>query len=201
MQEPTEPDLIEQARAGSRLAFGQLVSAYEDRLYRFLVTRARTPADAEDALQECFINAWRYLDSYSSRWQFSTWLYRIALRELSKLPRAEWSELSEEHADSGTRDPLADCIAHDDVENLWLQARSILSDEAFTALWLRYAEDLSVRDAARVIGRPATWLKVVVHRSKKKLAAHHRDQAHNKRADAKSVSGRHDPDIKCETVI
>ncbi|NNC54399.1 MAG: sigma-70 family RNA polymerase sigma factor, partial [Pseudomonadales bacterium] len=150
------------------------------RLLRFLMVRAHSRADAEDAMQECFVNAYRYMSSYNSRWQFSTWLYRIALRELGKLPQTttvapedeQIAQHIDQQIDQHAADPLATCIARDDRENLWLLARRLLSNEAFNTLWLRYAEDLSVREVARALGRPETWVKVVAHRAKKRLAAH-----------------------------
>lgn len=171
MQDLTESELIERARSGSRSAFGALVAAYEDRLYRFLVTRARSPADAEDAMQECFVSAYRYIASYDDRWRFSTWLYRIALRELGKLPKQDDSGVVDVHRSAAAPDPLIECMALDDSQNLWLLARKLLSEDSFTALWLRYAEDLPVKDVAHSMGRSATWVKVVVHRAKKRLSA------------------------------
>ena len=47
----------------------------------------RSFADAEDALQDTLINAYRYLHSYDSRWRFSTWLFRIAINNASRFKR------------------------------------------------------------------------------------------------------------------
>jgi len=163
--------LIRRAKEGSVQAFGELVMLHQDRLYRFLLSRSGARADAEDAMQEAFVSAFRYLRSYDARWQFSTWLYRIALRELGKVVarHAGTRTVRESEADTAA-DPLAACIAADQRKNLWLTARNVLGEQAYTALWLRYAEDMPVRDVARVMGRPATWVKVVVHRARRRLA-------------------------------
>ena len=76
-----ESELIDKAKAGSVSAFTLLVEGYRERLLRFLLTRCPSYADAEDALQDTLINAYRYLYSYDPRWRFSTWLYRIATNE------------------------------------------------------------------------------------------------------------------------
>lgn len=171
MPSSSEQALISRARQGSATAFGELVVLYQDRLYRFLLCRSATRADAEDAMQEAFINAFRYIDSYDARWQFSTWLYRIALRELGKARDGrERARLADGAEVSTGRDPLSECMAEDQRRNLWLTARAVLGEQAFTTLWLRYAEDLPVRDVARVMGRPATWVKVVAHRARRRLA-------------------------------
>lgn len=164
-----ERNLIRRARDGSQAAFTQLMEAHQDRLYRFLLSRAAIRADAEDAMQESFINAYRYLASYKPRWRFSTWLYRIALRELGKMPRPAAYDTALQEESSREPDPLAACIKTEERENLWLLARQVLGEDAFTALWLRYAEDLPVRDVAHVMGRPASWVKVVAHRARKRL--------------------------------
>lgn len=79
-----DEQLVEAALAGSVDAFGELAGRYQERLFRFLLTRCATRADAEDALQDTFLNAFRYLDSYRPRWRFSTWLYRIAIRNADR---------------------------------------------------------------------------------------------------------------------
>ena len=155
------------AKAGSESAFAVLVERYQERLLRFLLTRCSSRADAEDALQDTFVNAYRYLHSYDERWRFSTWIYRIGLRNLSRdvLPSVPVDELHSE------ADPLRDCIAQSDRENLWLTAKRVLSEEACTALWLRYVEDLSIRDIAAAMERSVSWTKVSLLRSRGRLGA------------------------------
>ena len=77
-----ELQLIVQAKAGSVEAFTDLVESYRGRLFRYLLSRCNNYADAEDALQDTLINAYKYLHSYNPQWRFSTWLYRIAIRNL-----------------------------------------------------------------------------------------------------------------------
>jgi len=162
-----ERDLIEAARAGSVVAFTELVHAYRVRLLRFLLTRCPTHADAEDALQDTFLNAYRYLSSYDPRWRFSTWLYRIAIRNAGKLHRAHES-LENEPGDPDA-DPLRQCIEDSERENLWLTARRVLREDVCTALWLRYVEDMSVNDVAATLDRSTAWTKVNLMRARQAL--------------------------------
>ena len=164
-----ETALIEAARGGSTAAFTQLVESYRERLLRFLLTRSACFADAEDALQDTLVNAYRYLPSYDSRWRFSTWLYRIAINNVAKLRSVgthELGELADEESD-----PLSDCIAASDRENLWLTARRVLNDEAYAAMWLRYVEDMSVTDISAVLDRSVSWTKVNLLRGRRSLEA------------------------------
>jgi len=155
-----ETALIEAARGGSAAAFTQLVEAYRGRLLRFLMTRSASFADAEDALQDTLVNAYRYLPSYDSRWRFSTWLYRIAVNNAAKIRAVGTQELGDAamHSESGS-----------DRENLWLTARRLLSDEVYCAMWLRYVEDMSVTDISAVLDRSVSWTKVNLMRGRRSL--------------------------------
>ena len=164
----TEEQLIALAKEGSVSAFSELVENYQERLLRFLVTRCRSRADAEDAIQDAFINAFRYIGSYNSRWKFSTWLFRIALRNAAKV--SEQADSIESDVPATTADPLEACIVASERENLWLTARRMLSADAYSAMWLRYAEDMSVKDIARTLERPTSWTKVTLMRSRRRLS-------------------------------
>lgn len=161
--------MINAAKAGSVVAFTELVRSYRDGLLRFLTTRCNSHADAEDALQDTLINAYRYLHSYDPRWRFSTWLYRIAIRNAGKLYSAPVMELGEV-ADENS-DPLTHCIAHSERENLWQSARRLLTDEVYSAMWLRYVEDMSINDVSAVLNRSSSWTKVNLLRGRRALDA------------------------------
>ena len=164
-----ELDLIDAAKAGSVVAFTELVHDYRERLLRFLLTRCASFADAEDALQDTLINAYRYLHSYDSRWRFSTWLYRIAIRNAANV-RAVGAEQADDLQDAEA-DPLLLCIALSERENLWISARRVLSEEVYAAMWLRYVEDMSINDVAAVMDRTVSWTKVNLLRARKQLDA------------------------------
>ena len=150
-------------------AFTDLVRNYRAGLLRFLLTRSSSFADAEDALQDTLINAYRYLHSYDSRWRFSTWLYRIAINNVARLKPADTVELGDLSDEEG--DPLRHCIAASERENLWQCARRHLSDEVYTAMWLRYVEDMSVNDISAALERSVSWTKVNLLRGRKTLDA------------------------------
>ena len=164
-----ETQLIEAAKCGSVDAFTRLVARYREGLLRFLLTRSISHADAEDALQDTLINAYRYLTSYDPRWRFSTWLYRIAIRNAYRnrpLDSSEVGELSDAESD-----PLEHCIADSERQNLWRTARTVLSEDVYTAMWLRYVEDMSVKDISTVLERSASWTKVNLLRGRRALDA------------------------------
>ncbi len=166
----SDEKLVEEALSGSELAFGELVARYQERLLRFLLARCRNRADAEDAVQDTFISAYRYLHSYNPRWRFSTWIYRIAIRNASRQPQHDMRAL-DAFADENAADPLEACIVDSDHENVWLTAKRLLSEEAYAAMWLRYVEDMSIKEIARALDKTQSWTKVTMLRGRRSLSA------------------------------
>lgn len=158
-------------------AFAELARSYRERLLRFLLTRCASYADAEDALQDTLINAYRYIRSYDARWRFSTWLYRIAIRNAAKLHRTDVVEVGDQIGElrDEENDPLQQCISASESENLWISARRLLNDDVYTAMWLRYAEDMSVKDISTALDRSVSWTKVNLMRGRQALDAEMND--------------------------
>lgn len=71
-----DDQLVESAQRGDRAAFDQLVRRHAERLYAVLLRFTGDPEEAEEAVQEAFLRAWRRLDAFQGRSQFFTWLYR-----------------------------------------------------------------------------------------------------------------------------
>ena len=163
--------LIERARNGSVAAFEQLVLAYQDRLFRFLLARSSCRADAEDALQEAFVAAFQYLNSYQGKYRFGTWLFTIARRKLVYLRKRQLAtgQLQGEQA-SEDPGPEQQGIAIEQRITIWSAARECLPEGQFSALWLYYMEEMPVAEIARVLQRPQTWVKVNLYRARKRLS-------------------------------
>lgn len=69
---------IQSLQSGDREAFSQIVETYSPKIYRLALKLLGDPHEAEDVLQETFINAFRNIDRFEGRSTVSTWLYRIA---------------------------------------------------------------------------------------------------------------------------
>ena len=74
----SDPVLVEKIKTGDYQAFESLVNRYESKVYRLAIRMLRNPEDAEDALQETFLQVYRGLKSFEGRSTFSTWLFRLA---------------------------------------------------------------------------------------------------------------------------
>jgi RNA polymerase sigma-70 factor, ECF subfamily len=167
----TPEELATRAALGSAASYSELVKRFEVRLFNFLLRKvART--DAEDLAQETFVRAWERIGSYDRRWRFSTWLFTIASRlavshyrkRSAGAPRAEFAP------DAGTgesdRDVEADCRLG---RRLWALAASLGPDQR-EALWLRYAEDLSIPEIAEVMRKSHVGVRVCLFRARQALA-------------------------------
>src|ERR671919_1039734 len=90
-------DLITRARAGDGDAFHELIESHRRELQVQCYRMLGSLQDAEDALQDTLLAAWRGLGGFEGRASIRTWLYRIAtnrclnaLRSASRLPAKEW---------------------------------------------------------------------------------------------------------------
>jgi RNA polymerase sigma-70 factor (ECF subfamily) len=176
---PTDEILIARAQAGSSPAFVELVRRFDTRLFNFLLRRVGHVADAEDLTQEAFLRAWQRIDRFrpARGGRFSTWLFTIASRAAIDHLRAQASRnaaCARLHRQSAHEDSSFSNNNNGESRqnNIWTLAAEILADEQHAALWLRYAEDLSNREIARVLGRTTIGVRVLLHRARGVLSGH-----------------------------
>src|SRR5437016_10707911 len=73
--------LVAAARAGDAAAFEELVNRYEGKVFRLTRNITGNHEDAEDAMQDAFLNAYAHLQDFHGDSRFYTWLVRIAANE------------------------------------------------------------------------------------------------------------------------
>jgi RNA polymerase sigma-70 factor, ECF subfamily len=81
--------LITECLRGRTAAFGELVCRYQDRLFNTVYRLLDNADDAQDVVQEAFLNAYLSLDSFKGDSLFFTWLYRIAINTAISLKRKQ----------------------------------------------------------------------------------------------------------------
>ena len=114
-----DADTLQAAQAGDEAAFERLVSDYRRELYAHCYRMLGSVADAEDALQEALLRAWRALPRFEGRSSLRSWLYRIATNACLRLierrpPRVlpiDYGPAADPHDDPAA--PL--------VESVWIE--------------------------------------------------------------------------------
>jgi RNA polymerase sigma-70 factor (ECF subfamily) len=81
-------DLVDKARSGDEAAFEQLVGPYRREIQVHCYRILGSVADAEDAVQEALVAAWRGLAGYEGRASVRTWLYRVATNRCLNMLRS-----------------------------------------------------------------------------------------------------------------
>jgi len=172
-------ELALRSQRGCQDSFTELVERYGTRLYQFLHNKTDNVQDAEDLVQDTFVKAYRNIHRYRTSWKFSTWLFTIGARLASSRNRSLYRQQSAAEVESGP--PLAErpadaAIQQETQEGLWAAAKS-LSRNQYEALRLRYAEDMSIKEIARVMRKTQVGAKVLLYRARMNLAERLRDMA------------------------
>ncbi|MCA9292112.1 MAG: sigma-70 family RNA polymerase sigma factor [Phycisphaerales bacterium] len=170
---PSDAELARLAAGGSLPAFGTLVERYEPRLRAFLARRVPGAHDLDDLVQEAFVRAWEHIDRYDDRWQFSTWLFTIGGRLAMTLGRrrtVERAYLARPAVRTDPDGPPDHVMADEARGRVWTVAERVLGDDALAAVWLRYGEDMAIADIARIMDRSLVSVRVLLFRSRERLA-------------------------------
>ena len=170
----TAEELALEAQGGSKAHFAELVNRYGPRLYHFLRHKVSRDEDAEDLVQDTLVKAYQNLHRYSPSHLFSTWLFTIGRREAISYYRAQQRrrERPEPMPPGPVPNPLEMIISLEEKDNLWKRARQ-LPEKQYDALWLRYAEDMSVKEIAKVLSLTRIHIKVLLYRGRSQLAKLH----------------------------
>lgn len=165
-----EAELVHAAVAGEGMAFDALVQLHGSRVFHYIHQMTRQAQDAEDLTQQTFIKAFAHLHRVDTTRPLIGWLLTIARRTALNHFRSarQWEPVAEELPASGPS-PAQQAEDHDRVADLWTHARRALSPREYEVLWLRFAENLSVAETARVVGLTQTHVKILVFRSRRTL--------------------------------
>ncbi len=186
-------ELARQVQQGCQDSFAELVERYGNRLLQFLRNKTGSVQDAEDLVQDTFVKAYQNIHRYRDSWTFSTWLFTIAKRlSISRYRSRRYlkpaGKLESEVAES------VDAYAREQIcSSLWATARS-LTENQYQALWLKYAQDMSIKDIAAVMGKTQVNVKVLLYRARTNLAKRLRNVAANDEA-ADKTSPRQTPSL------
>ena len=161
-------DLIARAQRGDREAVAVLYQLHAPKMFRYIVARVPTNADAEDLTAEVFVSMVKGLPSYQIRGApFEAWLYRIAASRVTDFYRRTrhhvQTELPETLHDST---PLPEeKILQDQTLDHLRKSLQQLPEEYQTILILRFVERKSHEDVAELLGKSVPAVKSIQHRA------------------------------------
>lgn len=176
-----DTELISAIQKGAVERFEELVTRYEGKLYNFGIRICRDVSDAEDLVQETFINIFRYLKDFRQDTRFKNWMYRIAtgvchrMRRRSKYaPERELSLdefLPNDHTEIDAELPAWAAMPIHQVLNRELGDRlkasvKELPPQYRLVLVLRDMEGFSTDETAEILGITPANVKVRLHRAR-----------------------------------
>jgi RNA polymerase sigma factor (sigma-70 family) len=178
--EITDQNLIQDIRGGSQTAFDLLMQRYDKLVYRVAYKHTRAMDSALDITQNVFLKVYTRLDSFTGDGAFRSWLLRISHNEsldwIRKNARLkEQQELAEENM------PQQDSIGEKEVEQrqfkqMLEQLLPKLSDKQQLAVSLRFFEDMSFREIAKIMDCSEVGARNILFRSMEKLRGHRENQ-------------------------
>ncbi len=176
-----DTELIQAINSGQSDLFHDLVKRYEQKLYNFSLRMCRDPSDAEDMVQETFLNVFRYLKDFRYETKFKNWLYRIAastcIKKRRKSKFAPERELSledfipKDEAEAQTQVPNwalmpLDQLLNEELADMVNQAILSLPEKYRLVTVLRDIEGFSTAETAQISGLSAANVKVRLHRAR-----------------------------------
>jgi RNA polymerase sigma-70 factor (ECF subfamily) len=172
MDSKTDMELIDQARGGDPQSFSMLVSRNYMIVYKYAYRWCGSREDAEDITQEVFIKIAGKLHLFENKSLFTTWLYRITancakdfLRKKNRWNKTiQTDQPTSENIVSPNPGPENNTIARNILEVI---AR--LPTKLKEAALLVYAEDMSHKEAAKIIGCAETTVSWRIFQAKKRL--------------------------------
>lgn len=173
-----DTELVTRAQAGQTEAFDVLAERYADKVHRLTYRVLRNEEDAQDALQDAFLSAYRNLTRFEGKSTFSTWLYRVAMNAALMRRRKrregmvsieeprdrEESQVTLQLADWG-RGPIEETL-NDELRDALSAAVESLPEELAQVFLLREVEGMSNADAAEILELSVPAVKSRLHRAR-----------------------------------
>lgn len=175
--ETDDAQIMAEVLAGKHQAFSKLVLRYQDRLFQTAYQITRSREEAEDVVQEAFVQAFVKLSTFQQQSSFFTWLYRIALNAaITRKRRRRIDVPLGIDAESGISEPAdqqegpEDRILREERSRLLHAALGVLSEEHRAILVLRELEGFCYESICEALDLPIGTVRSRLHRARLHLA-------------------------------
>lgn len=177
----TDADLVARLQRGDETAFEAIVRAHGGRLLSVARRFLGNNEDAQDAVQDAFIRAFKAIHTFEARAQLHTWLHRILvntalmkLRERRRRPTESIDDLLPTYSANGhqtvaSRDWSDAVLERKETASVVRQAIAMLPDAYREVLVLRDIEEKDTAEAAEILGTTSNVVKVRLHRARQAL--------------------------------
>jgi RNA polymerase sigma-70 factor (ECF subfamily) len=166
-----EETLVVRAQEGDVRAFEALARRHQGALYRLAVRVLGDHVEAEDALQEALLDAWRRLDRFRGDSAFSTWMYRVVTNRCLAMLRRRRPLPVERLRDTAPAGDSPERAAEVDAGLAALgRALRELNDDLRVCWVLRELEGLGYAEIAEVTGASEHAVRGRIHRARTRLA-------------------------------
>lgn len=176
----TDSAVVRRVLEGDIEAFAILVDRYYDRYARFAVRMTGNREDAEEALQDAFLRAYRSLEQYEERELFGAWLRRIVINQCRTVVarrsrrEARIAEVEIDDLELSSEEDEAAGLAGGRLDALLAR----LPADQREAVLLKYGEGLTFEEMATFTGAGVSALKMRVARALARLRAMVSEQLH-----------------------
>ncbi|HEY5907914.1 MAG TPA: RNA polymerase sigma factor [Vicinamibacteria bacterium] len=176
LTELADEEIVERVKAGESALFETLMRRYNQRLYRIARSILRDESEAEDVMQQAYVNAFTHLDQFAARAKFSTWLTRIAVHEALGRARRRERLKPIDHSPDEPESPSS--VLHDQRPDPERQAQTAelrrLLEAAIDGLpqvyrsvfLLREGEGLDTQEAAECLEISEEAVRTRLHRAR-----------------------------------
>ncbi len=178
MTDTADQVLLDRIQAGDKAACAECIERYASGVYRLALRLTRDESEAEDVVQETFLQAFRAIDSFEGRAGLRTWLYRITYNTvMMRLRPARPTDSIDDHLQEGENitvpEQLFDwcCLPEQDLQTAEVRAEieramAELPDTLRTVFVLRELEGLSTQACADTLGLSTDVVKQRLHRAR-----------------------------------
>jgi len=166
-------DIFELLKSDVNKGFRIIVDRYSSKLYWHIRRLVILHEDADDALQNTFINAWKNIDNFRNESSMYTWLYAIATNEALALINKRAKNAAESLDDIGNyfaSSAEGSTWFDGDEAQIKLQNAILrLPEKQRIVFNMKYFEDMSYEDMSRILGTSVGALKASYHHAVKKI--------------------------------
>ena len=171
----TDAELMTAHREGDPRAFTELVGRHAQRMWGVAVRTLRDTSDAEDAVQEALVAAYRSAGAFRGDASVRTWLHRILVNtciDRMRRERGRWAAPWPEHEPASRRpDPASEVVTRLTLE----EALGTLPDHQRIAVLLVDVEGFGVDEVAQILDVAPGTVKSRCARARRRLAEHLRE--------------------------